>query len=158
MRKNVEKKTICFAASSGGHFEQIMMLKPLMKKYNSFILTERTNYLINNENIRMYYLQQVNRKEWCWPFFMFWNIIKSFMVFIREKPDAIICTGVFATLPMCMLCKCLKRKIIYIESYAKVTTPTKTGRFLYKYADQFYVQWESMLLVYPEAIFLGGIY
>ena len=30
---------ICFAASSGGHFEQLMMLKPLMEKYESFVVT-----------------------------------------------------------------------------------------------------------------------
>ena len=29
-KKNVK---ICFAASSGGHYEQLMMLKPLMEKY-----------------------------------------------------------------------------------------------------------------------------
>jgi len=29
---------------------------------------------------------------------------------------------------------------------------------LYKYADQFYVQWETMLEIYPKAIYLGGIY
>ena len=32
------KKKICFAASSGGHFEQLMMLRPLMEKYDSFII------------------------------------------------------------------------------------------------------------------------
>ena len=32
---------ICFAASSGGHFEQIMRLKPLMDKYDSFLITDR---------------------------------------------------------------------------------------------------------------------
>lgn len=29
-----KKIKICFAASSGGHYEQLMMLKPLMKKYD----------------------------------------------------------------------------------------------------------------------------
>lgn len=36
-----KKLKICFAASSGGHYEQLMMLKPLMNKYDSFILTEK---------------------------------------------------------------------------------------------------------------------
>lgn len=37
-------KKICFAASSGGHYEQLMMLKPLMEKYESFVITEQTEY------------------------------------------------------------------------------------------------------------------
>ena len=39
-----KKIKICFAASSGGHYEQLMMLKPLMKKYDSFVITEKTDY------------------------------------------------------------------------------------------------------------------
>ena len=50
--KNIK---ICFAASTGGHFEQLMMLKQLMKKYNSFILTEKTHYEVNkSEEINVY--------------------------------------------------------------------------------------------------------
>ena len=36
---------ICFAASSGGHYEQLMMLKPLMEEYDSFVVTEQTDYI-----------------------------------------------------------------------------------------------------------------
>jgi hypothetical protein len=48
--------------------------------------------------------------------------------------------------------------LIFIESFAKVTSQTHCGNFLYKYADQFYVQWEEMLALYPNAIYKGGIY
>lgn len=51
------------AASSGGHFEQIMMLKPLIEKYNGFILTEKTRYETGNKDKKTYYLVQLNRKE-----------------------------------------------------------------------------------------------
>lgn len=41
-RKMDEKKNvkICFAASSGGHYEQLMMLKPLMEEYLIYIMTK----------------------------------------------------------------------------------------------------------------------
>ena len=39
-----KKIKICFAASSGGHYEQLMMLKPLMEEYESFVITEKTDY------------------------------------------------------------------------------------------------------------------
>lgn len=47
------KKKVCFAASSGGHFEQIAMLKPLMEKYSSFVVTEETLYNTKIENEKM---------------------------------------------------------------------------------------------------------
>ena len=153
-----EKIKICFAASSGGHLEQLMMLKPLMDKYDSFILTERTSYSVNTKGTKTYYVKQVNRREKGLLPKLLWDSVQSLRIFLRERPDAVICTGVLAVLPMCVICKLFRRKVIFIESFAKVTPATKSGEFVYKFADQFYVQWESMLKVYPKAIYLGGIY
>lgn len=151
-------KKICFAASSGGHFEQLLMLKPMMQKYDSFIMTEKTQYSASDKSQKTYYLSQVNRKEKLWPFKLLAGTFKSLVIFIKEKPDIVICTGVLAMIPMCLLAKLFKKKLIYIESFAKVTSPTISGKLLYKYADRFYVQWDSMKNIYPNAICLGGIY
>lgn len=151
-------KKICFTASSGGHFEQLMMLKPLMDKYDSFIITEKTGYSVIKDDRKVYYLKQVNRHEKTFIFKMIVNLFISFKIFINEKPDIVISTGALATIPICVLSKIFRKKIIFIESFAKVTSPTLTGKLVYKFADQFYVQWEQMKEHYPEAICKGGIY
>ena len=153
------KKKVCLISSSGGHFEQLMMLKQLEEKFDVFIVTEKTDYNKNNKNIK-YFLPQVNRKE---KFFMLKIIkiyFKSLKILKKEKPDVIISTGVLSTIPMLYLGHKKHRKVIYIESFAKISDPTQTGKFVYKHnlADRFYVQWESMLKFYPNAIFKGGIY
>lgn len=153
-----KRKKLCFAASSGGHYEQLMMLEPLMKKYESFVVTEKTFYKTTIKDEKMYYMLQVNRKEASFISRMIINAFKSLRIFIIEKPDVIITTGVLAMIPLCLLAKLFGKKIIYIESFAKVTTPTETGKLMYRLADQFYVQWKPMLKVYPKAIYLGGIY
>ena len=79
-------------------------------------------------------------------------------IYRKEKPDVVISTGVLAMIPMCLIAKFHGKKLIYIESFAKVTSATKTGKLLYKFADKFYVQWPQMREVYPNAIYLGGIY
>lgn len=149
---------LCFAASSGGHFEQISMLKPLMDKYDSVVVTEETSYksIINGQ--KMYYMHQVNRKELLMPLWMIINIFRSLRIIIIEKPDVVITTGVLGMLPLCIFAKIFHKKLIYIESFAKVDSPTKTGKLLYRFANQFYVQWESMLKIYPKAIYVGSIY
>ncbi|WP_346683840.1 PssD/Cps14F family polysaccharide biosynthesis glycosyltransferase [Anaerostipes butyraticus] len=149
---------ICFAASSGGHYEQLMMLKPLMKKYAGFVLTEKTLYNAEIEGEKTYYLSQVNRREKSFLPRMIINCIKSLGIYLKERPDVVICTGVLATIPMCLIAKVFGKKLIYIESFAKVTSPTETGKLLYKYSDRFYVQWEQMKEIYPDALYLGGIY
>ena len=106
----------------------------------------------------MYYMKQVNRKEKSLIPYMMINIVRSLKVYRKEKPDMVICTGVLAMIPICLIAKFSGKKLIYIESFAKVTSGTMTGKLLYKFADQFYVQWKSMLEIYPNAIYIGGIY
>ena len=131
MAKNRQLK-ICFAASSGGHYEQLLMLKPLMKKYKSFVLTEKTKYSADVKNIKTYHVAQVNRKEWTFAFKLAWDMVKSLFIYLKERPDVVITTGVLAMIPMCLIAKLFRKKLIYIESFAKVTSPTETGKLLYK--------------------------
>lgn len=153
-----KNRKICFAASTGGHFEQLLMLKPLMEKYDSFVVTEKTFYRITVEDEKMYYMHQVNRKEKLFLLWMLVNAFKALGIVIQERPNVVITTGVLAMIPLCLLVKLTGGKLIYLESFAKVTSATETGKLLYKFADQFYVQWEPMKKIYPKAIFLGGIY
>ena len=121
-------KKVCFIASSGGHFEQLMMLKPLMKKYDSFIVTEKTNYSVSNLEFNTYYLHQVNRREKSFIFRMIGNSLKTLKILISERPDVVISTGALATIPMCLFGKIFGKKIIFIESFAKVNSQTLTGK------------------------------
>lgn len=153
-----KKIKIGFAASSGGHYEQLLMLKPLVEKYEGFVITEETQYKTVVDGVKMYYMKQVNRREIGFLSNTLVNTWRSIKIFIHEKPDLIICTGVLAMIPICLIAKIAGKKLIYIESFAKVTSGTISGKFLYHFADRFYVQWEEMLKVYPKATFLGGIY
>jgi UDP-N-acetylglucosamine:LPS N-acetylglucosamine transferase len=77
---------------------------------------------------------------------------------MKEKPDCIISTGALITYPICLLGKMMGKKIIYIESFARVDRPSLTGKFMYKVADLFIVQWEELLKHYPKAVHTGGIF
>ena len=153
------KKKICLISSSGGHFEQLLMLRKLSEKHDIFIVTEKTDYNKEDKKIN-YYVMQVNRKELLFIFKMIGIFFKSVYVFLKEKPDVIISTGVLSSIPMLFIGHVFKKKVIYIESFAKINSPTMTGKLVYKrkWADQFYVQWESMKKFYPNAIYKGGIY
>ena len=153
------KKKICLISSSGGHFEQLLMLKPLGEKHDIFIVTERTKYNKKDKTIK-YRVTQVNRKEILFIPKMLAIAFKSLYIFMKERPDVIISTGVLAVIPMLFLGHLFHKKVVYIESFAKISSPTMTGKLVYKknWAGQFYVQWESMKEFYPNAICVGGIY
>ena len=152
-------KKICLISSSGGHFEQLLMLRKLEKNNKIFIVTEKTKYNKKDKKIN-HFVMQVNRKEPLFVIKMGLIALKSIYIFIKERPDVIISTGVLAAIPMIFIGNIFKKKVIYIESFAKINSPTMTGKLVYKkkLADQFYVQWETMLEFYPNAIYKGGIY
>ena len=129
-----------------------------MKKYDSFIVTEETPYFKKPDEIKTYLLKQTNRKELTFLPYIIINLFRSLKIYIKEKPDIIITTGVLSVIPLCLICKMFHKKLVYIESFAKISSPTKTGKFLYRFSDRFYVQWPTMLEFYPNAIYLGGIY
>ena len=61
-------------------------------------------------------------------------------------------------IPSILIAKLFKKKVIYIETFARVNTASKTGRFVYKFADLFIVQWEELKKIYPNAVYGGSIY
>lgn len=157
MVKTPNNIKVCFAASSGGHLEQLLALRPLMERYDSFILTEKTAYEVKLP-VRTRYVRQVNRHEAAFLPNMLANAAISLRYWLAERPDVVVCTGVLATVPFCLMAHMMGAKLVYIESFAKTDSPTMTGKLLSKCADRFYVQWESMLDVYPGARFIGGVY
>ena len=154
-----KRNKICLISSSGGHFEQLLMLKKLSLNNDVFIVTEKTKYNKKDKKIN-YFVKQVNRKELLFIPKMIMIFFKSLYIFLKERPNVIISTGVLASIPMIYIGHLFKKKVIYIESFAKISSPTMTGKLVYKknLANQFYVQWEKMLDFYPNAIYKGGIY
>lgn len=154
-------KKVIFISSTGGHLSELLQLKPLMKEYDSYLITEKTksNLSLKDKFDKVYYLVYGTKKNLFTYFFKFsFNILKSLFLFIKIKPDAIVTTGTHTAIPMCYIAKLFGCKVIYIETFANSRTKTVAGRLVYPIADTFIVQWESMLELYPKAILGGWIY
>ncbi|MCM3786673.1 UDP-N-acetylglucosamine transferase subunit ALG14 [Neobacillus mesonae] len=151
---------ICLVSSTGGHFTQLKKIVKVVEKYDYFIVTENNETKNNTSGeCKEYYLIQQERKNWLiFLIVVFLNTIKSFFIIIKERPKIIITTGAGSVIPMCILGKVLGAKLIFIESFAKINSPTMTGKLLCKFSNRFYVQWEEMLEVYPKAMYRGTLY
>ncbi len=153
-KKEKNRKKVCLISSSGGHYEQLKMLKPLEKRYDIFWVTEKTDYAMSAD----YYVKQTGSTDKFFVLKMIANSWTALRIFIKEKPDVIITTGTMVVLPFMMLAKVLKKKFIFIETFARVYDGTRAGKFMYKYADLFLYQWETLKDVYPDGVFGGGLY
>lgn len=160
--KKENKKKVLFISSTGGHFDELLQLKPLFKKYNSYIITEKDT---SNESLKeiygdkMYFLPYGTRaKLFTYIFKYFYLCLKTVYLYFKIRPKVIITTGTHTAGPMCIIGKIFGSKIIYIETIANTNKKTATGKLIYPIADLFIVQWEEMLKLYPKAIYGGTIY
>lgn len=154
-------KRVMFISSTGGHLTELLQLSSMFSKYDSYLITEKT---ISNLKLKTIYknvnylLYGTKDHLFSYPFKLLFNCFKSLYLYIKIKPDFIITTGAHTAGPMCCLGKIFGSKIIYIETFANIHTKTVTGKLIYKFADLFLVQWESMLKLYPKAVYKGWIF
>ena len=153
-------KRVMFISSVGGHLTQLLELKSIFKDYNYVLVTEKTEVTKDMKSkYNMNYLLYGSREYLLSYIFKFsFNVLKSFYLFFKYRPNVIVTTGAHTAVPMCYIGRLFGKKIIFIESYAKRTSPTLSGRLVYPIANTFVVQWETMLEFYPKAKYWGGIY
>lgn len=159
--QTLNNKKVLFISSTGGHLNELLQLKPLFKKYNSYIITEKTKSTITlkekYDNVD-YLVYGTKDYRFSYIFKFAYNIIKSLILYLKIRPEVIVTTGTHTAVPICYIGKLLGSKIIFIETFANSKTKTISGKLIYPIANTFVVQWKSMLELYPKAIYAGWIY
>ena len=159
MKKN---KRVIFISSTGGHLTELMTLKPIFKDYDYHIVTEKTNSTISLKKEygkRIHYVLYASRHKSV----SFWlkvivNTFKAIGLLIKIRPKVIVSTGAHTAMPICIIGKIFGVKIVYIETFANVYTPSGTGKVIYKFADKFVTQWAELKETYPNAEYFGGAF
>lgn len=85
------------------------------------------------------------------------NALQSVWILIKKRPKVIFSTGAGIALATCVIGRLFGAKIIFLESGARISTPSKTGKLMYKIAHVFIVQWKPMLKVFPKAKYVGPL-
>ena len=174
------EKKIIYISSMGGHLKELLALKKSMKHFKSYIVTEKTDATsflkdlqktknnkstnnCNNDNDiffeEVYYLPYGTKKNIFKYFIIFLMMIfKSIYILLKIRPKAIVTTGTHTAVPICYIGKIFGVKIVYIETFANITTKTLAGKIIYPIADKFIVQWESLKKLYPKSEYFGGVF
>lgn len=145
---------ICLVSSSGGHWEQLRKLQPLIDKYSGFYVTEKTPFI----NGDPYLMIQTDLKDKLMPFKMLVNAIRAIFIWAKERPDIVITTGTMVAYPFYLLSILLRKKFVFIETFGRSNEPTIAGKLMEKHSDLFFVQWESQKKFYKNAQYVGCLY
>lgn len=153
-----ENKKICFISSSGGHLEQIKQLTEVAGKYEHYYVLPKNSSTVSFKE-KKYLVGDFYRKNRVQFMFRFvFTAMQQLFIFIKEKPDVVITTGAGVVIPTCLYAYLFGKKLIYIESFARMKSLNKTAELLSKYSNLFIVQWEDLLKIAPNSTYGGWIY
>lgn len=148
-----DKPKICFTASGGGHLRQLLQLAPLWEMYpNYYFVTEKTSLgesLVKDHKTHFvpHFAFGQRQTEGWFPFL--WsglkNAIASTLCYFKERPDVVITSGAGAAFVTVVWARIFGKKIIYLESIARVTEVSLFGKLAAKHAGLCIVQWPSMV-------------
>lgn len=148
-KKDKLNKKVMFVCNSGGHLTEMFQLEKVIKKYDYLIVTEDTkiskDILTKSKFKNVKYVKYMSRKNMItYVVKGVINIFKAVIDIIKFNPKVIVSTGACVGAIYLTIGKILGKKIIYIESIARVNTLSGTGKFVYKFADEFFVEWEYL--------------
>ncbi len=149
----MNKPKIGLICSSGGHLFQLYTLQPWWSQFEHFWVTfekpDATSLLASE--IKYYAYFPTNRN--------FWNLFRNFFVawqiLRKEKPEILMSTGAGVAIPFFALGKLMGLRLIYLEVFDRMDSPTLTGKLLKPLCDKFLVQWEEQKQFYPGAEYWG---
>jgi glycosyltransferase involved in cell wall biosynthesis len=149
---------IALAAAPGGHFAELLRLRPVYSEYSHFYITNPSDVRDAGQLGRVYWVPdygaggRIRRK-----LALLKLVMISMRIWLTERPNVLISTGPFTGFPLALLIRATGGRVIYVECSAQVETPSLSGR-LYRYlANRFYVQWPSLLRRYPNATYRGTL-
>ncbi|OGI12550.1 hypothetical protein A3K64_01435 [Candidatus Micrarchaeota archaeon RBG_16_36_9] len=158
------KMKLMIVLGGGGHTEQMLRVVKMLGNKFEYIYIITHDDKVSEKRIeisgRIHEVRKAiipYRSKLTWPFTLTLNLIKSFLIFLKEKPYAILSAGPGTSILISFIGKIFGTKIIFIESWSRVTNPSTSGKIVYKFADLFFVQWESLKKSYPKAIFAGRL-
>lgn len=155
MRKTESKNVnICLVSSSGGHWEQLLKLQPLIDRYSGFYVTEKTPFVGEGP----YLMVQTDLKDKLMPLKMIVNATRAICIWAKERPDIVVTTGTMVAYPFYLLAVLFRKKFVFIETFGRSNEPTVAGKLMEKHSDLFFVQWESQKRFYEKARYVGCLY
>ncbi len=163
---------ICIAASAGGHLTEALQLSEVWKGKDHFFISDRrinaislamqeksnnfsapANSKVCLEKEKVYFILPSRRN-----YFKFGiSFLQSLYIILKERPSVIISTGAEIGYPALLIGHYLGIKTIYIETLARINSPSLCGKLIYGKCDHFYVQWEESKKFFPKAKYIGSV-
>jgi UDP-N-acetylglucosamine:LPS N-acetylglucosamine transferase len=86
------------------------------------------------------------------------NLFYSLYVLIKERPTCVVSSGAGIAIPFLYCGRLLGARTIYLESFARWSDLSLTGRLVYPVVHDFVVQSPEITVRHPKAVFMGSVF
>ncbi len=143
---------ICIVSSCGGHLTEVRALRPAYSAHEHFYVLNDRIPLPDDMVGRTYFIRHAERD---WRVVL--NVFEALRILVRERPNLILSTGAGPVVPFALVGKLLGIPTLFVETIARITRPSLTGRIMYRLADRFVFQWPSLARFFPDGICGGPV-
>ena len=78
------------------------------------------------------------------------NIAQAARIVLRHRPRMVVTTGAGSTVPFCTFARLAGARVVFVETMARVTGPSSSGKVLSRLASRSLVQWPELARFYPR--------
>ncbi len=142
---------VCIVSSHGGHLTELWQISEAFEGCEIFYITY--DAASTRSLPKKYLFKNIGMN----PLLMLKSLPKIAWILLKERPELLVSTGAEIAIPVFYIGKLLGCKSVFIESWTRVTMPTRTGKIVYPVANRFFVQWPQMLDKYGSKAEYQGI-
>lgn len=135
-------KNILAVSSGGGHWVELMRLRPAFEGHRMGYVTVSEMYRADVADEQFYVVNDATR----WNYLRLLKLIlRLAMILLRERPDVVISTGAAPGYLAIRLAKLLTRaRTIWLDSIAEAGGLSLSGIKVRRYADLWLTQWPEL--------------
>jgi UDP-N-acetylglucosamine:LPS N-acetylglucosamine transferase len=134
-------RRILAISSGGGHWVQLLRLRPAFAGCRVAYVTVRPSYKADVGDARFYTINDATRWDKVGLVRM---ALKLLWILLKERPDVIISTGAAPGYFAIRFGRLLGARTVWIDSIANVEEISMTGRLVGRYADLWLTQWAHL--------------
>lgn len=132
---------ILAVASGGGHWIQLLRLRPAFEGHDVAYVTVQSSYAEQVAGSRFYTITDATR----WSRLdLIKMIVQVCWIVVREHPDVVITTGAAPGVVALRVGKWLGARTVWLDSIANVDQMSMSGNRVRGFADLWLTQWEHL--------------
>ncbi len=143
--------TVVLAASHGGHLGQAMRLQRDIQVQSCIVTTQEGSQVVQRKDV-LFIAAPLGVSGWLR------NASQSLLLAARLRPALVVALGSGGVGFFCLWCRLLGARLVLVESFARVSSPSKFVQVLGWASSAVYVQWPSLAHKVPKAIPVQPIY